>query len=71
IVAFLGRLSPPGIVLAGLTLALTYIGGEAAQIAMKIPLDMTRAFQGLLLMCVLAAEVLARNHIMISGRRFA
>lgn len=68
IVAFLGRLSPPGIVLAGLMLALTFIGGEAAQIAMKIPLDLTRAFQGVLLMCVLAADVFVRNRIIISGR---
>ena len=32
IVAFLGRLHPVGILLAGLLLALTYIGGETAQI---------------------------------------
>lgn len=71
IVAFLGRLSPPGIVLAGLTLALTYIGGEAAQIAMKIPLDLTRAFQGILLMCVLAADVFVRNRLVIQRRSIA
>ena len=66
IVAFLGRLSPPGILIAGLVLALTSIGGEAAQIAMKLPLDMTRAFQGLLLMCVLAADVLTRYRVAVS-----
>ena len=33
IVAFLGRLNPLGIVAAGLVLALTYLGGEAAQIS--------------------------------------
>lgn len=65
IVAFLGRLSPPGILVAGLVLALTYIGGEGAQIALKLPLDMTRAFQGILLMCVLAADVLTRYRVRI------
>lgn len=59
IVAFLGRLSPPGILLAALVIALTTIGGEAAQIDLKLPLDLTRAFQGLLLGLVLGADVLA------------
>ena len=63
IVAFLGRLSPVGILIAGLVLALTYIGGEGAQIAMKIPQDMTRAFQGILLMCVLGADVFTRYKV--------
>ena len=66
IVAFLGRLSPVGILLAGLVLALTYIGGEAAQVALKLPNDMTRAFQGLLLMCVLISDVATRYRVRIS-----
>src|SRR5690606_26299740 len=52
IVAFLGRLNPFGILVAGLLLALSYIGGEAAQIALKVPLDLTRVFQGILLFFV-------------------
>ena len=60
IVAFLGRLQPWGILVGGLVLALTIIGGENAQIAMKVPLDMTRVFQGTLLMCVLAMDVFTR-----------
>jgi simple sugar transport system permease protein len=58
IVAFLGRLNPIGILIAGLFLALTFIGGEQAQIAMKIPLDMTKVFQGILLFYVLACDSL-------------
>jgi len=58
IVAFLGRLNPIGILISGLFLALTFIGGEQAQIAMKLPLDMTRVFQGLLLFYVLACDSL-------------
>ncbi|MGY2048105.1 ABC transporter permease [Methylobacterium sp. JK268] len=63
IVAFLGRLSPVGIVLASLVIALTTIGAEGAQIALKLPLDLTRAFQGLLLALVLGADALARYRV--------
>ena len=52
-VAFLGRLHPVGMVFAGLVVALTVIGGESAQIALKLPLDLTTVFQGILLICVL------------------
>jgi ABC-type uncharacterized transport system permease subunit len=67
-VAFLGRLSPVGILIAGFVLALTYIGGEAAQVVLKLPLDMTMAFQGILLMCVLAADVFTRYQVHVVGR---
>ena len=58
IVAFLGRLNPVGILVAGLFLALTFIGGESAQISMKVPLDLTKVFQGILLFYVLACDSL-------------
>ncbi len=58
IVAFLGRLNPIGILIAGLFLALTFIGGEGVQISMKIPLDLTKVFQGILLFYVLACDSL-------------
>jgi general nucleoside transport system permease protein len=58
IVAFLGRLNPVGILIAGLFLALTFIGGENAQISMKVPLDLTKVFQGILLFYVLACDSL-------------
>jgi ABC-type uncharacterized transport system permease subunit len=58
IVAFLGRLNPVGILIAGLFLALTFIGGEGAQISMKVPLDLTKVFQGILLFFVLACDSL-------------
>ena len=58
IVAFLGRLNPIGILIAGLFLALTFIGGEGAQIALKVPLDLTKVFQGILLFYVLACDSL-------------
>ena len=58
IVAFLGRLNPIGILIAGLFLALTFIGGEGAEISMKIPVDLTKVFQGILLFYVLACDSL-------------
>jgi general nucleoside transport system permease protein len=58
IVAFLGRLNPLGILAAGLVLALSYLGGEQAQIALRVPLDLTIVLQGALLFCVLACDTL-------------
>jgi general nucleoside transport system permease protein len=46
IVAFLGRLSPPAIVVASFVMAMILIGAENAQIALKLPLDLARVFQG-------------------------
>jgi general nucleoside transport system permease protein len=67
IVAFLGRLNPIGILIAGLFLALTFIGGEQAQISMRIPLDMTKVFQGILLFYVLACDSLVLYRIRLMG----
>ena len=71
IVAFLGRLNPIGILIAGLFLALTFIGGEQAQIAMKIPLDVTKVFQGILLFYVLACDslILYRFRLISTSRQ--
>jgi ABC-type uncharacterized transport system permease subunit len=71
IVAFLGRLNPIGILIAGLFLALTFIGGEQAQIAMKIPLDVTKVFQGILLFYVLACDslILYRFRLIFPSRQ--
>ena len=70
IVAFLGRLNPIGILIAGLFLALTFIGGEQAQIDLKIPLDMTKVFQGILLFYVLACDSLILYRIkLVSAQR--
>ncbi|MDU6242361.1 MAG: AMP-binding protein [Bradyrhizobium sp.] len=71
IVAFLGRLNPVGILIAGLFLALTFIGGEQAQITMKIPLDVTKVFQGILLFYVLACDslILYRFKLVFAARQ--
>jgi ABC-type uncharacterized transport system permease subunit len=69
IVAFLGRLNPIGILVAGLFLALTFIGGENAQISMKVPLDLTKVFQGILLFYVLACDSLILYRIRLVTSR--
>jgi len=56
IVAFLGRLNPLAILVAGFVLALTYIGGENAQIVLGLPAEIARVFQGMLLFFVLACD---------------
>jgi general nucleoside transport system permease protein len=63
IVAFLGRLNPLGIVAAGLVLALTYLGGEAAQISVGLSDKVVRAFQGMLLFFVLACDTLMHYRV--------
>jgi general nucleoside transport system permease protein len=67
-VAFLGRLHPIGILFAALAVALTFIGGESAQILLRLPLDLTTAFQGLLLLCVLGADALVSYRLRLVGR---
>ena len=71
IVAFLGRLNPIGILIAGLFLALTFIGGEQAQISLKVPLDLTKVFQGILLFFVLACDSLILYRIRLVKTRKA
>ena len=67
-VAFLGRLHPLGILAASLIMALTFIGAESAQILLKLPLDLNQAFQGFLLLCVLAADALVSYRLRLVGR---
>lgn len=81
IVAFLGRLNPIGIVFAGLVIALTYLGGEALQIAdinrlrlvgsdatHNIPKAVGDVFQGAILFFLLMTEVLITHKIVWKKR---
>jgi ABC-type uncharacterized transport system permease subunit len=63
IVAFLGRLNPLGAIPAGLLLALTYLGGDAAQINLGLPNAVTGIFQGILLFYLLGCDILLLNRI--------
>ncbi|MCZ6454179.1 MAG: ABC transporter permease [Alphaproteobacteria bacterium] len=69
IVAFLGRLHPIGVVLAGLLMALTYLGGDSAQITMNLPNAVTGVFQGMLLFFLLASDVLISYRIKFGSAR--
>ena len=72
IVVFLGRLNPLGAIVAGLVLALTYLGGEAAQISLQISDKSARVFQGMLLFLVLACDTLINYRIrFVTGRSAA
>jgi simple sugar transport system permease protein len=51
-------LHPVGVLFAGLLLALSYLGGESAQIEMNLPLAVGGVFQGFLLFFLLACDVL-------------
>jgi simple sugar transport system permease protein len=63
IVAFLGRLHPVGILLAGGLMALTYIGGEIAQSQLGLPAAAIQVFQGMLLFFLLAFDLLTNYRI--------
>lgn len=63
IVAFLGRLNPVGILLAGLLMALTYIGGEIAQSTLQLPAAAIQVFQGMLLFFLLAFDLLTNYRV--------
>lgn len=69
IVAFLGRLHPVGVLFAGLVMALSYIGGETAQITLNLPLAVTGVFQGMLLFFLLASDVLINYRIVWTSTR--
>ena len=48
---------------AGLLLALSYLGGDAAQIRLGLPNAVTGIFQGILLFCLLGCDVLLLNRV--------
>jgi simple sugar transport system permease protein len=66
IVAFLGRLHPIGAIFGGLLLALSYLGGDAAQIDLGMPNAVTGIFQGILLFFLLGCDILILYRV---GRR--
>lgn len=71
IVAFLGRLHPLGIILAGVVMAVTYIGGETAQTRLGLPDAAAGLFQAMTLFFLLATDVLVRYRIRVSGAKGA
>lgn len=71
IVTFLGRLHPIGILLAGMLMALTYIGGDIAQSNLQLPASAIQVFQGMLLFFLLAFDLLTNYRIKLAKREVA
>jgi len=67
IVAFLGRLNPIGALVAAFALAISYLGGESAQVALGISDKTARVFQGILLFYILACDTLILYRLKVSG----
>jgi len=71
IVAFLGRLNPIGVLFAGFLLAISYLGGEAAQVELGISDKTAQVFQGMLLFFILACDTMILYRIKIASGRSA
>lgn len=69
IVAFLGRLHPVGIVFAGAIMALTYVGGQEAQLHVGLPGAAVNVFQGMLLFFLLGVDVLVNYRVRFGARK--
>ena len=65
IVAFLGRLNPFGCLIAGIVLAVTYVGGQMAQTSVHIPNSTAGIFQAMMLFFILASDILVRYRIRV------
>lgn len=63
IVAFLGRLNPIGVIIAGLVLAVTYVGGDIAQASLGLPNSSVGIFQAMMLFFLLASDILVRYRV--------
>ena len=69
IVAFLGRLNPLGAIIAGLLLALSFIGGESDQVTLGISDKIAKVFQGILLFFILGCDTLILYRVrLLAGR---
>jgi simple sugar transport system permease protein len=65
IVSFLGRLNPIGVFLAGLILAVTYVGGQVAQTVVHVPNATAGIFQATMLFFILASDILVRYRLRV------
>jgi general nucleoside transport system permease protein len=65
IVSLLGRSHPIGVFIAGIVLAVTYVGGQVAQTVVHVPNATAGLFQAMLLFAILASDLLVRYRIKI------
>lgn len=67
IVAFLGRLNPIGVLIAGFMLGISYLGGEAAQVELGVSDKTAQVLQGMLLFFILACDALILYRIRLTA----
>ncbi len=69
IVAWLAKLNPVALVLVSVLLGGLFLGGDALQISLGLPIAAVNMLQGLILFFVLGGEVLAGSRVVIGRRR--
>lgn len=65
IVSFLGRLHPIGCLIAGIVLAVTFVGGQLAKTTVHIPDSTAGIFQAMMLFFILASDIFVRYRLRI------
>lgn len=68
IVSFLGRLHPIGCLIAGIVLAVTFVGGQLAKTTVHIPDSTAGIFQAMMLFFILASDIFVRYRLRIVSR---
>ncbi|MCA9881519.1 MAG: ABC transporter permease [Anaerolineae bacterium] len=66
IVAFLGRLSPPGVIIAAVFVAALSVGSEQLQLTMNLPASFADILQGAVLLCIAAGDLLLRYRVRLN-----
>ena len=67
IVSLLGRSHPVGVFVAGIVLAVTYVGGQVAQTVVHVPNATAGLFQALILFAILASDLFVRYRLRFSA----
>ncbi len=69
IVAWLARLNPLFVILSSFFFAGILVGGDAIQIALKLPAATVQVFNGILLIFLIAGEYFMQNRIVVSAAK--
>ena len=69
IVSFLGRLHPIGCLIAGIVLAVTFVGGQLAKTTVHIPDSTAGIFQAMMLFFILASDIFVRYRVRFTSSR--
>jgi simple sugar transport system permease protein len=69
IVSLLGRSHPIGVFIAGIVLAVTYVGGQVAQTVVHVPNATAGLFQALILFAILSSDIFVRYKMKIKTNK--